>query len=209
MPAERFDPNKFKDILSERGHRYKRNVVALSAALVVVTLFGVNINPSALPLVDDLPPLTFWFTVSLVLGYNAALYILHAKKDWALANDYFETVHFGWIDLATDDPGEWGSPNKTRPIKSPDGTVRHELRRVMVERDYRLKHCSPRTNSGINVEGKSEGLGFRLAEALDMQETIRMFFRFDVYFPCALLSGAAFALMWELGLSLDSVTPMR
>lgn len=93
---EQYHSEDRRDILGERGHRYKRNTLGLSAAAIVVAAMrGVTINTAALPGVINVGPLSFWILYAGVLAYNAYLWRHHVKQDWLLFQADFERVHLG------------------------------------------------------------------------------------------------------------------
>lgn len=93
--VEQYHSEDRRDVLGDRGHRYKRNTLGLSAAAIVVALPGVTIDTAALPGVINVEPMSFWILYLGVLAYNFGHWLHHVNQDKLLFLADFEQVHRG------------------------------------------------------------------------------------------------------------------
>lgn len=96
MPDEPFDVSDKSDVLSDRGQRYKRNALTISAAIIAVHIIeGVTISTSNIPLIDGLSEAALWLCVAAILAYNLGFFIYYAHQDYWRFHEVLYAVHLG------------------------------------------------------------------------------------------------------------------
>lgn len=182
--GEHYHSEDRRDILGDRGHRYKRNTLGLSAAAIVVAVLpGVTIDTAALPGVINVGPLSFWILYTGVLVYNSGLWLHHVNQDWLLFQSDFEKVHIGHRKtLETGDEEEFEPPKNT-------GYKRSRAIRTMPKQGLHIEV----QHKASETAGWNHGHGGKLISVTDLlhvQRKERHFLWWELRIPLALCVGA-------------------
>lgn len=177
-----------RDILGDRGHRYKRNTLGLSAAAIMVAVLpGVTINTTALPGVINVEPLSFWLLYAAVLAYNSGVWLHHVNQDWLLFQAGFEKVHLG--HRKTLETGE------TEEFEPPEGRSHHKMRTTLTTDPRGLRvdlGHQPSETAGWHNSGS--GIFISKTDLQHVQHKERHFLWWEQRIPLVLCAAAFFAI---------------